>query len=200
MLSIHEVNRYMDNKKRENYATFELIYEKCKKMILKYAENEKYRFFFEVPEFILGLPVYKLNDAIEYIVEKLQKSGFLVKYYFPKYVYISWSFDEINGKTPQINHMMHMNKQINQLMERQHVQQSTMVPKLSSFQDKRIMPPLPISTRTASHSIVMPDVPAMQLPLPSSTHSHNPSSSAATNFIKSIADYKSSGKFSLNIT
>lgn len=199
MLSIHEVNRYMENKKRENYATFELIYEKCKKMILKYAENEKYRFFFEVPEFILGLPVYKLNDAIEYIVDKLQKSGFLVKYYFPKYVYISWSFDEINGKTPQINHMMHMNKQINQLMQRQHVQQqSNMAPKLSAFPDKSIMPPLPISTRTATHSIVMPDIPAMHLPLPSSTQSQMPSS--GTNFIKSIADYKSSGKFSLNIT
>jgi hypothetical protein len=58
------------HKKREKFAVFEKIYEQCQQRIVKYAHNEKYRFFFEVPEFIIGLPVFNLNAAIIYLMDK----------------------------------------------------------------------------------------------------------------------------------
>ena len=188
MLSVHDVNRYMENKKREKYATFETIYEKCKAMIMKFAANDKYRFFFEVPEFILGLPLYDLNDAVKFMLDKLHRNGYLVKYYFPKILYISWSFDEIHGGTQMPN-----------IQEKKLIAPPPRLSLATSHISSTKFPPNPISTRNAqNNSIVMPDIPPMHLPLPKSTASQQQTQQA--NFIKSISDYKSSGKFTLNIS
>jgi hypothetical protein len=46
--------------------------------------------YFEVPEFIIGKPVYKLNDCIKFIIISLSNRGFSIKYFFPRVLYVSW--------------------------------------------------------------------------------------------------------------
>ena len=53
------------------------------------------RFFFEVPEYMFGYPLFDLNDAIRFVVDALTSNGFLAIYYFPKFVYVSWDMEEI---------------------------------------------------------------------------------------------------------
>lgn len=43
-----------------------------------------------VPDFMLGIPTYNINDCIIYIVTALCKNGFHVKYTHPSLLYISW--------------------------------------------------------------------------------------------------------------
>jgi hypothetical protein len=60
------------------------------------TEMQKLRCFFEFPYFIIGYPLYDLNKCIEYVKTSLTSNGFLVNYYFPNYIYISWDFNEMN--------------------------------------------------------------------------------------------------------
>lgn len=199
MFSVHEVNRLMEAKKREKYVVFEKIYDQCQQRIIKYAQNEKYRFFFEVPEFMIGLPVYNLNAAIIYLMEKLKKQGFLVKYFFPKYVYICWDFEEIQGKppTPARLPIQFTTSQVSQrrMLPAQQIGPPSQNTPSSNHQSGPFLPP-PMQTRNVTNNIILPQTPAMDLPMPQST-TYNKGSS--NKFIKSIADMKPSGKFSLNI-
>jgi hypothetical protein len=187
MFSVHEINRFIEDKKRQKFAVFEKLFDQCQKHILKYATNEKYRCFFTVPEFIIGLPLYNLNAAILYIIDKLHTKGFLVKYYHPNILYICWDYDEINGKkvktlpSPAI-HLPPPRLQLSSPSSQQH------------------FPPMPIQTRVINKpdqgSIVMPQIPQYDIPLPQSSHNGNKKNS---NFIKSISEYRPSGKFALDL-
>ena len=81
--------------KRQNkrYESFEQILNRCHKTINKSIEvlRNNHHCFFEVPEFIIGYPLYDLNECIEYVIRKLTQEGFYVRYFFPRILYISWA-------------------------------------------------------------------------------------------------------------
>jgi len=54
-------------------------------------KNDNECCWFVVPEFILGIPKYDLNDCVVHIVHELQENGFRVKYTHPNLLFISWS-------------------------------------------------------------------------------------------------------------
>jgi len=47
-------------------------------------------FFYIIPEFIFGIPLYNVNTCISFIIEKLEENGFRVKYTHPNLLFISW--------------------------------------------------------------------------------------------------------------
>ena len=54
------------------------------------TRNSKCFCGFVIPEFILGLPRYDVGTCTSYIIEKLKKNGFNVKYTHPNLLFISW--------------------------------------------------------------------------------------------------------------
>lgn len=94
-LNIFDLQRKINQKTQKITACFERILELCHKRILFHAERKQMRFFFEVPEYLFGYPLYDLNDAIRFVVNALTQNGFLAVYYFPRFVYISWDMKEI---------------------------------------------------------------------------------------------------------
>jgi hypothetical protein len=51
--------------------------------------NETY-IWFNVPEYLIGEPIYDKGECIGYIVSELNKNGFHVKYVHPNALFISW--------------------------------------------------------------------------------------------------------------
>jgi len=47
--------------------------------------------WYVIPEVILGMPYYDHMSCIEYVVEKLDKNGFIVRYNHPNTLFISWN-------------------------------------------------------------------------------------------------------------
>ena len=45
---------------------------------------------FNVPEIVVGYPMYNLNECIVHVMSKLQKNGFKVHYLFPAVLVITW--------------------------------------------------------------------------------------------------------------
>lgn len=79
-------------KTTRRHESFKKILEQCNKQIKKSVEIERNITFtfFEVPEFLIGYPLFDLNECIEYLLKTLTTSGFAVKYFFPRIIFVSW--------------------------------------------------------------------------------------------------------------
>lgn len=108
-LNILELHRTINEKKSLKNEVFEKLLSRCHRRIEMMAENQKVKCFFEVPEFVVGYPLYDVTKCIEYMLDALKKNGFLVKYYFPKILYISWDLDEIANKPPEPKPLLNRN-------------------------------------------------------------------------------------------
>ena len=94
----------MQKKKAQNRTVcFDKILQLCHNRIKTVASFNGQNTFFEVPGFMMGFPLYNLNEALEYIVDALRKNGFLVQLLPEPHIaviYISWDPDELKPPKP----------------------------------------------------------------------------------------------------
>lgn len=74
---------------RKKY-TFDKIFMKIEKKIVLASSANFYYTWYQIPEFILGLPLYSLKECKEYIESKLNKDGFETEFFEPNYLLIKW--------------------------------------------------------------------------------------------------------------
>jgi len=107
-LNILELHRTINERQQRKNECFDKVLDLCHKKIVLQTEHSKLNCFYEVPLYIFGYPIYDISKCIEYLKMTLENEGFLVKYFFPKYLYISWDFDEISeNKTNHMSLMSH---------------------------------------------------------------------------------------------
>lgn len=75
-------------------SSFEKVCELCFLKIHTAVNLNSYTCLFEVPEFIMGYPLFNINECIIYIIGKLKDYGYKVNYFFPKLLHISWNAEE----------------------------------------------------------------------------------------------------------
>lgn len=88
--SAKDVQHLMQIRNERKKQSYHRILDMCYAKIEKAAKLDLNGCIFDVPEFILGLPIYSLNDCIHYTCMHLQQKGFHVQYYFPKILLVSW--------------------------------------------------------------------------------------------------------------
>jgi hypothetical protein len=109
-INILELHRTINSKKSLQREIYDIVLGKCHKRIELMTENLNLKCFFKIPSFVVGYPLYDLNKCIEHILESLKKNGFIVKYFFPNYLYISWDFNEIEKTPPVTNNNISLTK------------------------------------------------------------------------------------------
>jgi hypothetical protein len=73
--------------------TYDKIYKIIEKKICTSSDSNCYHIWYQVPEFLVGLPVYSYTHCKEYLINKLISNGFNVSSYEPNILFIKW-FDE----------------------------------------------------------------------------------------------------------
>lgn len=89
-LNIHQLYESSRKKELSKFETFDKILQRCHNKIKLYAENRKTECVYEIPGFIIGVPLFDINELREYLVSSLNKNGFIIKQIPPNYIYISW--------------------------------------------------------------------------------------------------------------
>jgi len=92
-ISLSELYTMKDKKEHSKHAIFDKIIEKCHMKIKKSALIGGMNIFFEVPYYIYGTPLYKIEDCINYIVTALRNNGLFVQILSEpnnNILYISW--------------------------------------------------------------------------------------------------------------
>ena len=93
-LNIYDLYRGIQNKKMKRNMTYNAVLQKCHIHIKRAADAELFMTMFVVPEFIVGAPLYDINHCTAYIISQLRANGFVVNYYYPRALYISWDIHE----------------------------------------------------------------------------------------------------------
>jgi len=100
-ISLGELYTLKEKKDYVKFVTFDYIIETCHKKIKNTATIGGMNIFYEIPYYIYGKPLYKMQDCITYIIDSLRKNGLYVQI-LPEpnanMLYISWNPSEISTK------------------------------------------------------------------------------------------------------
>lgn len=94
MKNARDVSQIIIAKKNKFMECFEKVIEICQVQITRAAENNFTHCIFEVPTFILGYPIYDINECIVYVLKRLKENDYQVSYFFPNIIYIMWPVEE----------------------------------------------------------------------------------------------------------
>lgn len=100
-LCISDIQSSIQKKAEKRKESFNKVLEMCFKRIENGAKFDKIACFFDVPEFVIGYPLFDLNECIMYVYSQLVKNGFQVQYIFPRILYISWFKPDIKQTSNQ---------------------------------------------------------------------------------------------------
>ena len=100
-ISLAELYTLKDKKEKSKYNTFDYIIEICHKKIKNTATIGGMNIFYEIPFYIYGKPLYKIEDCVKYVVDSLRKNGLYVQILQEpntNMIYVSWNPNELSGK------------------------------------------------------------------------------------------------------
>lgn len=100
-ISLNALYEMKNKKDKIKNNTFDEIIEKCHKKIKKTATSGGQCIFFEIPYVLIGKPLYKIEDSINYIYNALNKNGLYVKVLNHPNInilYISWAPVDVSKK------------------------------------------------------------------------------------------------------
>lgn len=89
-MNVRDIVRLQEEKQKKKLTIFESVLKKVNERI-KHAvfQNENFCLYI-IPEFMLGNPTYNIQHCTKYIMYHLQKNGFIVYFYQPNILSISW--------------------------------------------------------------------------------------------------------------
>jgi hypothetical protein len=92
--TIYEKTKLKEKKKLETYYK---ILNGCSRKIKWCNNNNQFECYFEIPTFMLGCPLYNINECAYFIIQKLQHQKFKTLFYNPDFLV------EIGIKGPKID-------------------------------------------------------------------------------------------------
>lgn len=92
-INIDELYEYKKNNDLNKLALFQKILNRVHIRIKTTSKQKKNEHFcwYVVPEIMIGIPKYDQGECIAYIMDKLTENGFLVRYFHPNSILISWN-------------------------------------------------------------------------------------------------------------
>lgn len=105
MINIFELNYNRDQKEIKKYKIFRRILDKIHTRIKHLSKKCVSYLFYKIPDFVLGIPAYKIEECGEYIRDKLERNGFVVVLTPPNLLYISWDHIPSSIKYPHVDNL-----------------------------------------------------------------------------------------------
>lgn len=90
MVKADDLIKEQKEREERKKITFDKIYKLVEKKILVASAGDYYYTWYQIPEFLVGLPIYSLDECSKYIRDKLKKNGFESDYYEPNILLIKW--------------------------------------------------------------------------------------------------------------
>ena len=90
MVNANDLIKEQQKRDEIKVVTFDKVYKTIEKKIVLASASNYYYVWHEVPEFILGLPTYKLKDCIKHVKKRLKENDFECDWYTPNILLIKW--------------------------------------------------------------------------------------------------------------
>lgn len=90
MIKASDLILKQEERKNIKYKTFNKIYKLVEKKIVLASSTDFYYIWYEIPEFLIGYPLYNYKECIRCVKGRLEENDFLVEEYEPNILLISW--------------------------------------------------------------------------------------------------------------
>jgi hypothetical protein len=90
MLKASELINVQKERESKKYITYNKIYSNVEKKIKLSSDSNNYYTWYQIPEFLIGLPFYNVSDCEKYIIKTLNDNGFQTESYENYLLLISW--------------------------------------------------------------------------------------------------------------
>ena len=90
MVKAHELVKQQKEREERKNKTFDKIYLVIEKKITLASAGDYYQTWYLIPEFLVGLPLYSVEDCRKYIQKKLKNNGFETEFFLPNILLIKW--------------------------------------------------------------------------------------------------------------
>ena len=94
-LSITDLYSTINEKTIKRMEIYDGVLVKCHSRIKYNSSLERKYCFFQIPEFIIGTPLYNVDEMRIYIINSLKNNGFQIMYIEPNWLFISWDIPGI---------------------------------------------------------------------------------------------------------
>jgi len=89
--SIDSLHREKSIKDDSKAKIFNLVLNKCvEKISYTNRHTDKTFVIFEVPQVLIGYPLYDMKSCLLFLITKLSASGYIIEFIDPFYLYIDW--------------------------------------------------------------------------------------------------------------
>lgn len=89
-INIDELFNTINDKNQKRLEKFDGILIKIHNRIKYNSQLEKTYCSYKIPEFIIGVPLYNINQLKNYLITSLKKNGFETIIFEPNILFISW--------------------------------------------------------------------------------------------------------------
>lgn len=102
-INMNELYSNINNKTLKRMELYDSILLKCHSRI-KYNSNLQRTYcFYQVPEFIIGIPLYDISELRNYVMNSLKTNGFEILYIEPNWLFIHWNLKGHKSLTKNTN-------------------------------------------------------------------------------------------------
>ncbi len=98
-VNIHDIYENINEKINKKHEIYSILLEKVYKKIQIGSNRNYYNFYYEIPTFVPGYPIYDTNRCIAYIIADLRNAGFVAKFIKPNSIYVSWNYNELQNES-----------------------------------------------------------------------------------------------------
>ena len=109
-LDMNSLFETTNHKTLRRLETYDKVLQQCHIRIKYYSTFEKTTCFFGIPEFVIGVPLFDVQELRKYIMNSLEKNGFKLMYLHPNWLMIDWT---------------EKNKSLNKLQKKTELSQTT---------------------------------------------------------------------------
>ena len=90
MVKAHDLINSQKEREQKKFITFEKVYSNIEKKIVKASATNFYYVWYEIPQYIIGCPLYNYNECLEYNIKRLESNGFKTEIHGPTIILVSW--------------------------------------------------------------------------------------------------------------
>ena len=105
--TIQDIHKKQKDRENNRIQIYKKIASKCFKKIKETSQNEQTYCFFDIPEYIPGLPLYNMTECVMFILNLLKEKGFHSRYCDGFKLFISWNLPKPNLKLIDNNPQEH---------------------------------------------------------------------------------------------
>jgi hypothetical protein len=98
-IHVNDIYKIQTDRETVRAKTFNTILNRCYAKIRYSVNRDDAYCLITIPEFIVGIPLYNMKKCTKYVILRLQKNGFFIKYYKPNILYIYWKMTELSSSS-----------------------------------------------------------------------------------------------------